>query len=67
MFRIQAGAHILRSFFLPKGRLGEGGKKREEERERESLKLFATLAIHCPSTQFRLAQVTQYPILLLLE
>lgn len=45
-------------FFLPKGRLGEGGKKREEGRERESEKLFTTLAIHCPSTQFQLAQAT---------
>lgn len=61
MFRIRAGAHIhiLRVFFfLPKGRLGEGGKKREEGRERESEKLFTMLVIHCPSTQFHLAQVT---------
>lgn len=58
-FRQKLTRFILRGFFA-KGKIG--GIYIYETR---SEKLFTTLSIHWPSSQFHLAQVTYYPILLL--
>jgi len=64
MFRIQAGAHRVHSqFFFAKRKIGR--YRYIYIYVTKSEKLFTALAIHCPSSQFHLAQDTYYPILLL--